>query len=77
MLAHCARCLYYLVVTIDQLKAELRAASPEVQEELLTMLRVLRRARDPERGRRLTARLDDPSGWVTEEEAARRLGLEN
>jgi hypothetical protein len=66
-----------VVVTIDQLKAELRAASPEVQEELLTMLRVLRRSRDPERAQRLAERLDDPSRWVTEEEAARRLGLEN
>jgi hypothetical protein len=64
-------------VTIDQLKAELRAASPEVQEELFAMLRVLRRARDPERGRRIAERLDDPSRWIMEEEVAKRLGLEN
>ncbi len=63
-------------MTLEQLKAELRAASPEVQEELLMMLRVLRRSTDPERARRLAQKLDDPSRWITEDEAARRLGVE-
>lgn len=64
-------------MTPDELKAGVRAASPEVREELFTLLGVLRRARDPERARALAAKLDDPCRWVSEEEAARRLGLEN
>ena len=38
-------------MTLDELKAEVRDASPEVREELFTLLAVLRRARDPERAR--------------------------
>jgi hypothetical protein len=63
-------------VTLDELKAEVRAASPEVREEFFTLLGGLRRASDPERGRVLAAKLDDPTRWVSEEDAARRLGLE-
>ena len=62
---------------IEQLKAELRAASPEMQEELFTLLGVLRRSGDPARKRRLAEKLDSPAGWVSEEDAARRLGLPN
>jgi hypothetical protein len=64
-------------MTLDELKAEVRAASPEVREELFTLLGVLRRGRDPERMRMLAGKLDDPSRWVSEEEAARRLGFES
>ena len=63
-------------MTLDELKAEVRAASPEVREEIFTLLGVLRRAGDPERARMLAGKLDDPSRWVSEEDAARRLGLE-
>jgi len=63
-------------MTLEELKAEVRAASPEVREELFTLLGALRRARDPERARALAGKLDDPSRWVSEKEAARRLGLE-
>lgn len=62
-------------MTIDQLKAELRAASPEAQEELFTLLGVIRRSGDSERQRRLTEKLDDPSRWIPAAEVARRLGL--
>ncbi len=64
-------------MTIQELKAEVRDASPEVREELFTLLAGLRRARDPERARMLAEKLDDPGRWVSEEEAARRLGLES
>jgi hypothetical protein len=64
-------------MSIEQLKAELRAASPEAQEELFTLLGVLRRSGDPERQRRLAEKLDDPGRWVSEEDAARRLGSED
>ena len=63
-------------MTLQELKAEMRAAPPEVREELYTLLCVLRRPHDPARARALAARLDDPSRWVSEEEAARRLGLD-
>jgi len=63
-------------MTPDELKAEIRAASPEVREEIFTLLGVLRRAHDPERARMLAGKLDDESRWVPEEEAARRLGVE-
>ena len=69
--------LYSASMGIEQLKAELRAASPETQEELFTLLGVLRRAGDPARQRRLAEKLDSPAGWVSEEDAARRLGLSN
>jgi len=69
--------IYYADVSIEQLKAELRAASPEAQEELFALLGALRRAGQPERRRKLTEKLDDPARWVTEEDAVRRLGLEN
>lgn len=62
-------------MTLDELKAEVRAASPEVREELFTLLGVLRRARDPARARTLAAKLDEPGRWISEEEAGRRLGL--
>ncbi len=64
-------------MTLDELKAEVRAAPPEVREELYTLLGVLRRAGDPERARALAAKLDEPGRWVSEEEAERRLGLGN
>lgn len=64
-------------MTLDELKAEVRAASPEVREELFTLLGVLRRARDPERARILADKLDDPGRWISEEDAARRLGMES
>ena len=64
-------------MTLAELKAEVRDATPEVREELFTLLAVLRRARDPERARVLAGKLDDPSRWVSEEEAARRLDLES
>ena len=63
-------------MTLDELKAEVRAASPEAREEIFTLLAVLRRSRDPERARMLAGKLDDPSRWISEEDAARRLGLE-
>jgi hypothetical protein len=62
-------------MTLDELKAEVRAASPEVRDELYTLLAVLRRANDPQRPRTLAAKLDEPVRWISEEEAARRLGL--
>lgn len=62
-------------MTAEQLKAELRAAPPEVREELFTLLGVMRRASDPERARALAAKLEDSSRWVYEEDAVRRLGL--
>jgi len=64
-------------MTLDELKAEVRAASPEVREEIFTLLAVLRRAPDPERARILADKLDDPKRWISEEDAARRLGLQN
>ena len=63
-------------MTAEELKAEVRAAAPEVREELYTLLCVLRRAQEPGRAAALAARLDDPAGWISEEEAARRLGLD-
>lgn len=64
-------------MTLDELKAEVRAArAPEVREEIFTLLGVLRRARDPKRERMLAEKLDDPSRWISEEETARHLGLE-
>lgn len=71
------RRLYSASMGIEQLKAELRAASPEMQEELFTLLGVLRRSGDPARQQRLAEKLDSPTGWVSEEDAARRLGLPN
>jgi hypothetical protein len=62
-------------MSLEELKAEVRSASPEAREELFALLGVLRRARDPERAHALAARLDDPAGWVSEEDAARRLGM--
>ncbi len=62
-------------MTLEQFKTEVRAASPEVREELFTLLGVLRRAGNPARARELAAKLDDPTRWVSEEEVARRLGL--
>ena len=62
-------------MTTDELKAELRAAAPEVREELFTLLYVMRRAADPDRARTLAAKLDDPNRWISEQEASRRLGL--
>ncbi len=62
-------------MTPDELKAEVRAASPEVREELFTLLGAMRRSRDPSRPRALAMKLDDPLRWVSEEEAASRLGL--
>ena len=62
-------------MSIEQLKAELRAASPETQTELFLLLGMLRRSNDPERRRRLAEKLDDPTRWVVEEDAAQRLGL--
>jgi hypothetical protein len=64
-------------VSIEQLKAELRAASPETQVELFVLLGALRRSAEPDRKQSLSAKLDDPTRWVTEEDAARRLGLES
>lgn len=64
-------------MTLDELKAEVRAASPEVREEIFTLLAVLRRARDPGRAKVLADKLDDPTRWISEENAARRLGIEN
>ncbi len=61
---------------IEQLKAELRAASPEIQKELFTLLGALRRVGDPERQRRFAEKLGDPKRWVSEEDAAQRFGLE-
>ncbi len=71
------RRFYSAPMGIEQLKAELRAASPEAQEELFTLLGVLRRSSDPARQRRLAEKLDNQAGWVSEEDAARRLGLPN
>ena len=62
-------------MTTDELKAELRAAAPEVREELFTLLYVMRRASDPDRAQMLAAKLDDPNRWVSEHDAAHRLGL--
>ncbi len=62
-------------MSIEQLKAELRAASPETQTELFLLLGMLRRSNDPERRRLLAEKLDDPTRWVVEEDAAQRLGL--
>ena len=62
-------------MTTDELKAELRAAAPEVREELFTLLYVMRRASDPDRARMLAAKLDDPTRWLSEQDASRRLGL--
>ena len=59
----------------EKLKAEVCAASPEMRQELYTLLCALRRAQDPGRGQMLAARLDDPARWISEDEAARRLGL--
>ena len=44
-------------MTTDELKAELRAAAPEVREELFTLLYVMRRASDPDRARMLAAKM--------------------
>ena len=62
-------------MTLEEFKTEVRAASPEVREELFTLLGVLRRAGNPTRARELAAKLDDPARWVSEDDAARRLGL--
>lgn len=63
-------------MTLAELKTEVRDASPEVSEELFTLLGVLRRAGDPERARVLAEKLDDPTRWVSTDVAAKRLGLE-
>ena len=39
-------------------------------------LGVLRRSQNPERARTLAAKLNGPGRWISEEEAARRLGQE-
>ena len=62
-------------MSIDRLKSESLAATSETQKELLTFLGALRRSGDPARKRRLAEKLDRTSGWVSEEEAASRLGL--
>lgn len=64
-------------MSIEQLKAELRAASLETQTELFLLLEMLRRAHDPARPRQMAEKLDGPRRWVVEEEAARRLGLDD
>ena len=66
----------FLPMTLAELKSEVRDASPEVREELFTLLGVLRRAGDPQRARALAGKLDDPTRWISEEVAAQRLGLE-
>ena len=63
-------------MTLAELKTEVRHASPELREELFTLLGVLRRAGDPQRAQALAAKLDDPARWISEEVAAQRLGLE-
>jgi hypothetical protein len=63
-------------MTTEELKAGVRDATPEVREELYTLLCVLRRAQQPGRAQLLASRLDDPTRWVSEDEAARRLGIE-
>ena len=68
---------YSPTVSIEQRKAELRAASPETQAELFILLGALRRSTEPNRQQQLNEKLDDATRWVTEEEAARRLGLED
>jgi len=73
-LARAQRRSYSPAMSIEQLKAELRAASPETQTELFLLLGMLRRSNDPER-RRLAEKLDDPTRWAVEEDAAQRLGL--
>jgi hypothetical protein len=62
-------------VSIEKLKAELRAASPETQAELFVLLGALRRAGTLQRRKELSEKLDNPARWVTEEEAARRCEL--
>ena len=62
-------------MSIEQLKAEVMAASPEAREELFTLLSALRRSGDRARAKMLAEKLDDSSRWVSEEEAARRLGV--
>lgn len=64
-------------MTIEQLKSELRDASPEAQSELFTFLVALRRSNAPGRPRQLATLLDEPTRWVKEEDAARRLGMED
>ena len=64
-------------MTLDELKAEVLAAKPEVRTELYTLLWALRRRETPGRPEALARRLDDPQGWISEEDAARRLGLES
>jgi hypothetical protein len=63
-------------MTTEELKAGVREASPEVREELYVLLGVLRRAGQPGRAQALARKVDDPTGWISEEEAARRLGVE-
>jgi hypothetical protein len=62
-------------MSVESLKAELRAVSPETRDELFTYLLLLRRGHDPERARRLAEKIDDrdPAGWMTLEEARERL----
>jgi hypothetical protein len=62
-------------VSSEQLNAEVLAASRETQEELFALLGALRRSNDPERKKQLAEKLDDPSRWVPEEYAWRRLGF--
>lgn len=62
-------------MTLEALKAEVRSASPEVQAELLTLLSALRRSLDPTRQSELASKLDEPGRWISEDEAARRLGM--
>jgi hypothetical protein len=63
-------------MTVEELKAEVRGAPPEVRAEIYTLLGALRRAQQPGRAQTLASRLDDPTRWVSEEDAAKRLGLE-
>ena len=64
-------------MTLDELKAEVLAAKPEVRTELYTLLWALRRRETPGRAEALSRQLDDPQGWISEEDAARRLGLDS
>jgi hypothetical protein len=64
-------------MTLETLKQEMESASPEVRNALFYHLLELRRRDKPGQEKNYAAMLDDPSRWVSEEEAARRLGIED
>ena len=69
---------YSYQVSVDQIKNNLAALSPDEQREVAAFLFHLRHASDSEYQQRVDARLSDPepTHWLTPEQFERQLGGE-